>query len=69
VRGKGVFVAQDAASAEDFIHRVMDGNEVGSGGKRCCLRKGLRDKSCLLLWLPMASAMPTSADSRSQAGF
>jgi len=56
--GKGVFVAQDAASAEDFIHRVMDKNEVGSGESGCCLRKGLRDKSCLLLWLRMASAMP-----------
>ena len=39
--GKGVFVAQDAASAEDFIHRVMDGNEVGSGGKRVLLEEGL----------------------------
>src|SRR5258705_1252091 len=39
--GKGVFVAQDTASAEDFIHRVMDGNEVGSGGKRVLLEEGL----------------------------
>jgi phosphoribosylamine--glycine ligase len=39
--GKGVFVAQDAASAEDFIHRVMDKNEVGSGGKRVLLEEGL----------------------------
>jgi phosphoribosylamine--glycine ligase len=39
--GKGVFVAQDAASAEDFIHRVMDKNEVGSGGKWVLLEEGL----------------------------
>jgi len=39
--GKGVFVAQDAASAEDFIHRVMDMNEVGAAGKRVLLEEGL----------------------------
>jgi len=39
--GKGVFVAQDGASAEDFIRRVMDKNEVGSGGKRVLLEEGL----------------------------
>src|SRR6266478_2286367 len=39
--GKGVFVAQDAASAEDFIHRVMDKDEVGAGGKRVLLEEGL----------------------------
>ena len=39
--GKGVFVAQDAVSAEDFIHRVMDKDEVGSGGKRVLLEEGL----------------------------
>jgi phosphoribosylamine--glycine ligase len=39
--GKGVFVAPDAASAEDFVHRVMDRNEVGAGGKRVLLEEGL----------------------------
>src|SRR5713101_9480400 len=39
--GKGVFVAQDAASAEDFIRRVMDGNELGAGGRRVLLEEGL----------------------------
>jgi len=39
--GKGVFVAQDAASAEDFIHRAMDTNELGAGGKRLLLEEGL----------------------------
>src|ERR1700682_2326338 len=39
--GKGVFVAQDAASAEDFIHRAMDTNELGSGGKRLLLEEAL----------------------------
>jgi phosphoribosylamine--glycine ligase len=39
--GKGVFVAQDAASAEDFIRRVMDQNELGPGGKRLLLEETL----------------------------
>jgi phosphoribosylamine---glycine ligase len=39
--GKGVFVAQDTASAEDFIHRAMDTNELGGGGKRLLLEEGL----------------------------
>jgi phosphoribosylamine--glycine ligase len=39
--GKGVFVAQDAASAEDFIRRVMDQNELGRGGKRLLLEETL----------------------------
>jgi phosphoribosylamine--glycine ligase len=39
--GKGVFVAQDALSAEDFIHRVMDRNELGAAGKRLLFEEGL----------------------------
>ena len=39
--GKGVFVAQDADSAEDFIRRVMDKNELGAGGKRVLLEEAL----------------------------
>ena len=39
--GKGVFVAQDAAAAEDFIHRVLDRNELGAGGKRLLLEEAL----------------------------
>jgi phosphoribosylamine--glycine ligase len=39
--GKGVFVAQDAAAAEDFIHRLMDKNELGAGGKRLLLEETL----------------------------
>src|SRR6267143_1460327 len=39
--GKGVFVAQDAASAEDFIRRVMDKDELGAGGKRLLLEETL----------------------------
>ncbi len=39
--GKGVFVAHDAASAEDFIHRAMDTNELGPGGKRLLLEEAL----------------------------
>ncbi len=39
--GKGVFVAQDVASAEDFIRRVMDKDELGGGGKRLLLEETL----------------------------
>ena len=39
--GKGVFVAQDAAPAKDFIHRAMDTNELGSGGKRLLLEEAI----------------------------
>jgi phosphoribosylamine--glycine ligase len=39
--GKGVFVAQDAASAEHFIRRLMDKNELGAGGKRLLLEEVL----------------------------
>jgi len=40
--GKGVFVAQDADAAEDFIRRVMDKNELGAGGK-CLLMEETLD--------------------------
>ncbi|HEY4818215.1 MAG TPA: phosphoribosylamine--glycine ligase, partial [Candidatus Acidoferrum sp.] len=39
--GKGVFVAEDVASAEDFIHRVMETDELGAGGKRLLLEEAL----------------------------
>ena len=39
--GKGVFVAQDATAAKDFIHRVMDQDELGPGGKRLLLEEAL----------------------------
>ena len=39
--GKGVVVAQDAASAEDFIHRAIDAKDLGAGGQRLLLEEGL----------------------------
>jgi phosphoribosylamine---glycine ligase len=39
--GKGVFVALDAPSAEDFIRRAMDKNEFGAGGRRLLLEEAL----------------------------
>jgi phosphoribosylamine--glycine ligase len=39
--GKGVFVAQEASSAEDFIRRAMDTNELGPVGKRLLLEEAL----------------------------
>ena len=39
--GKGVFVAQDVSSAEDFVRRAMDRSELGAGGKRLLLEEAL----------------------------
>ena len=39
--GKGVFVAEEAVAAEDFIRRAMDRNEFGAGGKRLLLEEAL----------------------------
>lgn len=39
--GKGVLVAQDFDEAHVFIERVMEKNELGSGGKRVLLEEGL----------------------------
>jgi phosphoribosylamine--glycine ligase len=39
--GKGVFVAQDTAAAEDFIYRVMDRNELGAGGTTLLFEEAL----------------------------
>jgi phosphoribosylamine---glycine ligase len=39
--GKGVFVAPDAASAQDFIHRAMSNHEFGAGGSRVLLEEAL----------------------------
>jgi phosphoribosylamine--glycine ligase len=39
--GKGVLVAEDAPSAEDFIRWAMDNNEFGVGGKRLLLEEAL----------------------------
>ena len=39
--GKGVLVAEDAVTAEDFIRRAIDNNEFGVGGKRLLLEEAL----------------------------
>lgn len=39
--GKGVFVAQDAVAAEDFIRRLLEHKELGAGGKRLLLEETL----------------------------
>lgn len=39
--GKGVFVAPNPDAATDFIERVMEKNELGSGGKRVMLEETL----------------------------
>ena len=40
--GKGVFLAPDAASAKDFIERVLEKNELGAGGRRILLEETLQ---------------------------
>jgi phosphoribosylamine--glycine ligase len=40
--GKGVFVAEEAAAAEEFIRRAMEKNEFGASGKRLLLEEGLQ---------------------------
>jgi phosphoribosylamine--glycine ligase len=61
--GKGVFVAQDAASAEDFIRRLMDKNELGAGGKRLLLEETLEGEELSFILLTdgqrYASLVPT----------
>ena len=39
--GKGVFLAPNAEEAKDFIHRVMEKKELGSGGNRILLEETL----------------------------
>src|SRR5260370_12270788 len=39
--GKGVFLAPDAASAKDFIERVLEKGELGLGGRRILLEETL----------------------------
>jgi phosphoribosylamine--glycine ligase len=39
--GKGVFLGADAASAKDFIERVLGKNELGPGGRRILLEETL----------------------------
>jgi phosphoribosylamine--glycine ligase len=39
--GKGVFLASNAEEAKDFIRRVMEKNELGSGGQRILLEETL----------------------------
>ncbi|HEY2461129.1 MAG TPA: phosphoribosylamine--glycine ligase [Candidatus Acidoferrum sp.] len=39
--GKGVLVAADASEALDFINRIMEKNDLGSGGSRILLEEAL----------------------------
>ncbi len=61
--GKGVFVAQDALSAEDFIRRVMDKNGLGAGGKRLLLEEALEGEELSFILITdgqrYASLVPT----------
>jgi len=70
--GKGVFVAQDALSAEDFIRRVMDENELGVGGKRLLLEEALEGEELSFILITdgqrYASLVPTRDHKRAFDG-
>jgi phosphoribosylamine--glycine ligase len=61
--GKGVFLAQDATAAEDFIRRVMDRDELGPGGKQLLLEETLTGEELSFIivtdGLRYASLVPT----------
>ncbi len=59
--GKGVLVAEDRAEAEAFIRRLMVRHELGAGGSRVLLEKGLKGEELSFIvltdgrsFLPMA---------------
>jgi phosphoribosylamine--glycine ligase len=49
--GKGVFLASDPDAATDFIERVMEKNELGSGGKRVLLEETLEGEELSFILL------------------
>jgi len=49
--GKGVFVARNPDEATDFIERVMEKNELGSGGKRVMLEEALEGEELSFILL------------------
>ncbi len=49
--GKGVFLAPDLPAAKDFVERVMEKNELGSGGKRILLEEALEGEELSFILL------------------
>ena len=49
--GKGVYLAQDANSARDFIERVIEKKELGEGGKRILLEETLEGEELSFILL------------------
>ena len=49
--GKGVFLAPDPDAATDFIERVMEKNELGSGGKRVLLEETMEGEELSFILL------------------
>ena len=49
--GKGVFLAPDPDAATDFIERVMEKNELGSGGKRVLLEETMEGEELSFMLL------------------
>ena len=59
--GKGVLVAETREEAEEFIHRLMEEHDLGQGGSRVLLEKGLKGEELSFIvltdgrsFLPMA---------------
>ena len=55
--GKGVFLAQDFASAKDFVERVMEKNELGPGGRRILLEETLAGEELSFIILTDGTGM------------
>lgn len=49
--GKGVFLAADEDEAREFIHRVMEKNELGAGGQRILFEETLRGEELSFILL------------------
>ncbi len=49
--GKGVFLAPDLEATQDFIHRLMEKNELGPGGKRILLEETLQGEELSFILL------------------
>jgi phosphoribosylamine--glycine ligase len=62
--GKGVLVAGTRTEAEDFIRRLMDKHELGSGGSRVLLEKALEGEELSFIILTDGRAILPMAPTR-----
>jgi phosphoribosylamine---glycine ligase len=62
--GKGVLVAETRSEAEDFIRRLMEKRELGSGGSRVLLEKALEGEELSFIILTDGRAILPMAPTR-----